>query len=304
MKIVTEQRFYSPLKIGLLIVAVAYFLFTFHGMFTLSWFGEWNFAGGFFSVWLFVTDISAVVTFVFRLIGSIVAFSAVIAYFVKKGLSPSRTRKLLKVILACEAIYWLGLLASGIGSILPVTILPFYWDMLMTSGIPCTVAAIAIPAALFKLVSNLNPNKPPQGAIKWSLIAGTIYVFVFWLNNFTLWLYTVKYAGTGYLTTYPENLVSFCITTVGLLALALFTAYFTKKSSGAEALEKLNLRTIGAIIIALGLYFLWNYLTWIFFGRPELWSGWYAWFLGHTMDLWIMAIPLVGVPLLFAQDNA
>ena len=299
-----EQKFYSPLKIGLLTVAIAYFLFTFHGMFTLSWYGEWNFAGGFFSVWLLVTDISATVTLIFRLIGSIIAVSAVIAYLVKKGLSERTTRRLLKLILACEAIYWLGLLASGIGSILPVTILPYYFDMLITSGIPCTVSAIAIPVALFKIVSSLNPNKPAKNAVKWSLIAGTVYVFVFWINNTSLWFYTVKYAGLDYLLAYPENILSFSITTVGLLALALYAAYFTKKSIGAKTIGQLNLRKVGAIVIALGLYFLWNYLTWIYFGKPELWSDWYAWFLGHTMDLWIMAVPLVGIPLLFMQEDA
>jgi hypothetical protein len=294
----TEQRFYSPLKIGFLTVAVAYFLFTFHGMFTLSWVGEWNLAEGFFSVWLLVTDISATATFVFRVVGSLIAVSAVILYFAKKGLSAPIKLKILKWILVCEAIYWLGLLASGIGSLLPVTG-PLYFDFLITSGIPCTVAATAIPIALFKLVSNLNPHKPAKEAIKWGLIAGTVYVFVFWLSNTAMWLYTVMYKGTEYLLAYPENLLSFGLTTVGMLALALFTAYFSKKSIGTETLEKLKLRTVGAIIVALGLYFLWNYLTWIFFESP--WSAWYAWFLGHNMDLWIMVIPLVGVPLLFEQ---
>jgi uncharacterized membrane protein YqhA len=140
-----------------------------------------------------------------------------------------------------------------------------------------------------------------KDAIKWGLIAGTVYVFVFWLNNTGMWIATVMSKGTEYLTTYPENLLSFALTTIGLLALAVFTAYFTKKSVGTETLEKLKLKTLGAIIVALGLYFLWNYLTWIFFGRPELWSDWYAWFLGHNLDLWILSLPLVGLPLLFKR---
>jgi hypothetical protein len=44
-------------------------------------------------------------------------------------------------------------------------------------------------------------------------------------------------------------------------------------------------------------------LTWIFFGRDQLWSEWFAWFLGHNMDLWIIAIPLVGLPLLYSEKN-
>jgi len=296
-----EQRVYAPpLKIGLFIVAIAYFLFTFHGMFTLSWIGEWNQASGAFALWLLITDISATSTFIFRVIGSLIAISAVILYFAKKGLPTSMTRKMLKWILICEAIYWLGLLPSGVLGILPVTD-TFYFDFLITSGIPCSVAAITIPTVLFKLVSKLGPNKPVKDAIKWGLIAGTVYVFVFWLNNTAMWLYTVMYTGTEYLTAYPQNLLSFCLTTIGLLALALFTAYFTKNSIGTETLEELKLKTLGAIIVALGLYFLWNYLSWIFFGIPELWSSWYAWLLGHNMDLWLMTAPLVGLPLLFER---
>lgn len=134
------------------------------------------------------------------------------------------------------------------------------------------------------------------------MIAGTIYVFVFWLNNAGMWIITVMPRGMEYLS-YPQNLLSFAVTTIGLLALAVFTASFTKKTVGTETLEKLELRTLGAIITALGLYFLWNYLTWIFFGVDHLWSDWYAWFLGHNLDLWMLSLPLVGLPLLFKRNK-
>ena len=86
-----------------------------------------------------------------------------------------------------------------------------------------------------------------------------------------------------------------------MLVLTVFTVYFAKKSVGTESVEKLELKTIGTIIIALGLFYLWNYLTWIFFGRDEIWSNWYVWFLGVNLNLWLLSIPLVGLPLLFAQ---
>ncbi len=68
-------------------------------------------------------------------------------------------------------------------------------------------------------------------------------------------------------------------------------------------MEKLKLRTVGAIIVLLGLYFLWNYLTWIYFQSNQLWSDWYAWILGHNMNLWLLSIPLVGLPLLFEEET-
>ncbi len=304
VKTMAEPKFYSPLKIALLIVSVAYFLFTFHALFTLSWIGEWEYlGGGSVSFWIFITDVSAAFGLVFRLIASFIAVAAIIFYFAKKGLSAPTAFKVLKWILILEAIYWVPLFLSGVMDFLPIfgeaAELSFNLVLLITTGIPCVVSSIAIPTALFKLSSNLNPNKPAKNAITWGLIAGTVYIFVFWLNNTGMWLITVTSRGTEYLTTYPENLLSFALTTIGLLALAVFTAYFTSKSVGTETLEELKLRTIGAIMIALGLYFLWNYLTWIFFGG---WSYWYAWFLGHSLDLWMLSLPLVGLPLLFKRQ--
>ena len=306
------SKFYSPLKIGLLIVAVAYFLFTFHAMFTLSWIGEWESFGGSFRFVIFVEDISANIGIASRLVASTIAFAGVILYFVKKGLSTQTTMKVVRLVLIGEAIYWLGLLASGVLPLFStlgfatwrvnghVSTLPVLTSLL-TNEIPLLVESIAIPIVLFKLSYELKPNKPVKGAIKWGLIAGTVYVFVFWLTNTSLWVTTLLRQGTGYLTSYPENLLSFALTSIGMLALTVFTAYFAKKSIGTESVEELELKTIGAITIALGLFYLWNYLSWIFFGRDEIWSNWYVWFLGNNLNLWLMSIPLVGLPLLFEQ---
>jgi hypothetical protein len=214
-------------------------------------------------------------------------------------------------ILVFEAIYWLGLLVTGVmgvqgllfrefGSRTIISIL----NSLVTNVIPSLVESIGIPIALFVLAFKLNPKKPIKGIIKWGLITGTIYILVFWLLNTSMWLVTIRQKGMEYLTSYPENLLSFATTTVGLLALAIFSTYFTKESAGTETLDNLRLRTVGVIISALGMYFLWNYLTWIFFGGDYLWSSWYAWFLGHNLDLWLLSIPLVGLPLLFQRKTS
>jgi hypothetical protein len=307
----TEQKLYSPLKIGLLIVVISYFLFTLHALFTLQWIGEWNYLTGSFSFTIFVEDVSATIGLVFRFAASIIALAAIIFYFAKKNLSKPAAYKVLRVILVFEAIYWLGLLTTGIMSVrglvlmglgnLPIISL---LSSLTLSVIPSLVESIVLPIALFIFASKLNPNKPVKKTIKWGLITGTIYIIVFWLTNTSMWIIAIMAMGkkgTGYLTSYPENLLSFILTTLGLLALAIYTAYFAKKSSGAETLQELNLKIIGVIITALGLYFLWNYLTWIFFGGDYLWSDWYAWFLGHNMDLWMLSLPLLGLPLLFTD---
>ena len=78
------KGFYSPVKIGLLLVTIAYFLFTLHGVFTLEWIGEWDrIGGGGFRFAIFVEDITAYTCLIFRQV-AIVALSSVIYYFVKR----------------------------------------------------------------------------------------------------------------------------------------------------------------------------------------------------------------------------
>ena len=307
------QNFYSPLKIGFLIVVLAYFLFTFHAIFTLSWIGEWESFGGSLRLVILAEDISANIGVASRLIASAIALGGVILYFVRKGLPIQKVKKLVRLVLIGEAIYWLGLLTTAVLSVSStfgftiwrlnghVSTIPV-WTALLIYVIPLLVESIVVPAVLFKLVHELNPNKPVKGAIKWGLIAGTVYVFVFWLTSTTIWVSTVMRRGIQYLTAYPENLFSFTLTSFGLLALTIFMAYFSRKSLGTENVEKLNIRTIGAVITALGLLYLWNYLNWIFFGKDETWSYWYLWFLGNA-NLWLLSVPMVGLPLLFEHKS-
>ena len=293
----TENKTVSPLKVGLLIVVASYFLFTLHAMFTLQWLGEWN-IGGHFNFGVFITDIAALPGLMARFIGSLIAFGAVVLV-IKKGQLQSSTYKLLKIVLVLEALYWLSLVPSGIWGILP-SARGFNLSFLLSTGLPCLVASITIPVSLFALVRNLGLNKPQKAANKWSLIAGIFYVLAFWLNNSGMWLVMVIQKGFGYVLSTPQYLVSFSATLVGLLALTIYTAYLTKKSMGIEQVQNLRIGSIGAILTTLGVYYLWNYLTWIFFGG---WNQWYAWILGHNLDLWLLSLPLVGLPLLFYKKS-
>jgi hypothetical protein len=150
------------------------------------------------------------------------------------------------------------------------------------------------------LAYKLNPFKPAKAAIKWAMIAGLFYALTLWLNNTGMWITTVLTKGTDWLLSSPESLVSFVSAVFGLLALVIYTGYFAKKSSGTYDWSQLKLGTIGVLITGLGMFFLWNYLTWIFFGG---WNEWYAWILGHNLDLWMLSLPLVGLPLLFQKKD-
>jgi hypothetical protein len=304
-----EQKRVSPLEVGLLIVVVGYFLFTLHSLFTLQWWGEWDrLAAGSESIRfaILVEDLSAFVGLVFRFAASIIALIAIVFYITKKSLSKPAAYNLLKAILVLEAIYWLSLFATAIfdvqfaffmGSI--NNSISSVLSTLLSTSIPDFIESLVFPIFLLVLAFKLSPNKPIKVQVRWGLITGTLLVAVFWLVNTNLWISTLKVKDYGYLTSYPQNLISFLVTSIGLFALVIYSAFVTMKSAKIETLQELNLRPVGVIIVGLGMFFLWNYLTWIFFGGNYVWSTWYAWFLGHNMDLWMLSLPLVGLPLLF-----
>lgn len=298
-----EEKSNWPLRTGLLLVASSWFLFTLYQFIKGSIHGatiEWPF-------WILLTDTAGIIGLAFRTVAGFIAVIAILFYIFKRDLSPPEATMTIRWILIAEVVYWLGLLPSGVWGMTGVTGLAdtnFELVFLIETGIPCFVESITIPIVLVKLFFELNPKKSAKGAIKWALISGTVYVFVFWLNNTCNWITAIMEKGVEYVSNYPINLFSFGITSVGLLLLALFMAYVSKKSFGIEDLNKLDLRRIGAVIVALGLYFNVIYVLWLFFGSVGGWGTWYAWFLGHNMDLWVIALPLVGLPLLFKQHDS
>jgi hypothetical protein len=296
----------TALKVGLLTVAIAYLLFNAHSIFNLNWWGEWDrlaSPGSFGAFYIFITDIAAAPGMAFRFVAGIIAVIAV-AYYIKKP--PPTTKKLydiLKVILVFEAIYWFGLVATAgleiyFLIVVPSTSIMATLTTAMEGALANTLEAIVLPIILLVLAFKLNPNKPSSIPIKWALISGTTLIVSLWLVNMSLWVSTVATIGWAGVTNYAVNTVSFVLTVVGMLILSLFTAWYTISYIRAKP-QVLSLKTVGVIITALGMYFLWEYLSWIFFGGDYLWSNWYAWFLGHNLDLWMLALPLVGIPMLF-----
>jgi hypothetical protein len=303
------SKFYTPLRTGFIIVAIAYFLITLHAILNFSWIGEWEAFDGTLRLIVLAEDISASIGVAFRLVASATALITITVYFVRKNLQKNRLKKLLRTILVCEALYWLGLLTTTVltlSSTLNFTVwrvnghistLPASTSLII-NVLPLLVESVVLPAVLLKLAYELGPAKQTKRAIKWGLIAGTLYILVFWLTGTSIWITTVLRQGTRYLTSYPENLLSFLITSIGMLVLTIFSAYFARKSIKLQHVERINKRTVGAIVTMVGLFFFWNYLSWILFGKNETWSYWYLWFLGN-LNLWLLSTPMVGLPLLF-----
>ncbi|MCW4034940.1 MAG: hypothetical protein NWF03_06210 [Candidatus Bathyarchaeota archaeon] len=293
----------GPLKFGLFLVALTWFLFTIYQFIKSAIYGatvDWPF-------WMLLTDNASVVSLGFRTMGGLIAVVAVLFYLFNRDLSKPEATMTLRWILVAEALYWMPLFLSGLWGLLP-TANDFVSEgygilFVIETGVPCMLESLIIPFVLIKLFLALNPNKPAKGAIKWGLISGTAFIFVFWLDNTVNWIAAIIEKGIEYVTAYPLNILSFGMTCVGLLLLTLYSAYFSRKSFGAETLSDLDLPKIGAIIICLGLYFDIIYVMWLLFGSVGGWGTWYAWILGHNMNLWAVALPLAGLPLLFYRKK-
>lgn len=288
------------LKIGVLIVALTWFFFT-GFQFIKSAFNIFDDPSRLF--WVSLTDTAGTFGLGFRTMAALIAVLTILFFIAKKDLSKPELTMTIRWIILGEAVFMLALF--------PVTIWSFATAFggsstiglgsFIESTLPVFVESVIIPVALFKLFLELNPNKPAKGTIKWGLIIGTVYLFMFWLNNTGNWIGAIERKGIEYVIIYPEHILSFGITTIGLLALTIYAAIYTVKSTAANTFSELNLRKAGAIITLLGLYFLLNYVSWLFLGTDTKWSTWYAWLLGHNMDLWLLSLPVIGIPLIFTD---
>ena len=295
----SEAKNNSALKIGLLLVAVTWFSFT--GFQFIK--GAFNiFRGNFF--WISLTDTAGTFGLGFRTMAALIAVFTILFFVVKKDLSKPELTMSVRWILLGEAVAMLALFPCVVWSVALATggaSSSIGLGSFIESTLPIIIESIIIPIVLIKLFFELNPKKPANGIIKWSLIVGTIYVFMFWVNNTGNWIGAIERKGFEYITMYPDHILSFGLTTVGLLALSLYTVYFTKKTASAKTFAEVDMRKVGGIITALGMYFLVIYVMWLFLGTVDKWSTWYAWFLGHNMDLWALSLPLAGIPLLFSK---
>ena len=237
---------------------------------------------------------------------ALIAVLTVLFFILKKDLTKPELFMSVRWILLGEIVCFLSLIPVviwGLSVVIGTETITFGLGNFVESTLPVMIEAIGIPIVLAKLFLELNPNKPAKGAIKWGLISGVYYVFVLWINNTGNWMGAINRNGIEYVTTYPDHILSFGLTSIGLLALALYGVYIIKNSRGANSLDELDLHKIGVLITGVGLYFIVNYVMWLFLGTDAKWSTWYAWFLGHNVELWMMSLPLVGIPLLFKKGK-
>ena len=290
----------SQLKIGFLILTVTWLLFTAYHFLR----GAFNIYRDYF--WISLTDTSGALGMSFRTMAALIAVITVLFFILKKDLTKPELFMSIRWILLGEIVCFLSLIPVviwGLSVVVGTETITFGLGNFVESTLPVMIEAIGIPIVLTKLFLELNPNKPVKGAIKWGLISGVYYVFVLWINNTGNWMGAITRNGIEYVTSYPEHMLSFGLTSIGLLALALYGVSIIKKSWCVKSLDELDLNKIGVLITGVGLYFIINYAIWLFLGTDAKWSTWYAWFLGHNVELWMMSLPLVGVPLLFKKGK-
>ena len=200
-----------------------------------------------------------------------------------------------------EAGYWLSFLFSISPRGASQTI-----NALIENNLPVIVQSTILPIVLIILFFHLTPKRASTGGLKWGMISGTVYILViFWLNNMGNWVAAAMVKGIDYLTLYPANLFSFGLTVVGLLLLALLHRILCQENNRTNMTSpQINLRTVGFIITAFGLYFDIVYVMFLSLGAVGGWGMWYAWFTGHNLDLWLMALPFAGLPFLFQKQTS
>lgn len=271
---------------------------------TLSWFSFtlYNFAVGIMMQVVYFTDVPGSIGLGFRTAASLIALAAVLAHLFKRGFSTLENLMSLRWVIFFEAVYWLTLFPSALwGFQFEAEVFGFpKLPVVISTGITCLAASTVTPAALYALFFKLSPNNSANVKAKWALIVGTIYILVFWFNYSMQWFAEIIRSGFGFVTSHPANTLGFALTFGGLLFLAAYSMNYALKYWKSGGSEHLNLRRVGFIVTFFGLYFDVIFALWLSFGSPTGWSMWHTFFIYHNMDLWLISLPLAGLPLLMS----
>lgn len=258
--------------------------------------------------------VSGSMSIISRAVAGAFAVYAAFLFWKKKDNAIPQVRKNACVALMFEALFFLALIPS----IIAATIYNlssenlFYFGhtpgILLIYGtlVPILAIVITVPPLLLKLRSTIKHEVSNQEIIKWSSLVAVAYLFVvFWFNYSMLWAgvtvpYTLVYKQWGLaFVLQPANMLSFCLTIFGLLALAV-TALMTTLPAVKKQMLSPNLTRIGTIMIAFGGYFIFNvfyyYLTGGYSAHPSVWYE----VIGplHNPNLWAIALVFLGAPLI------
>lgn len=263
--------------------------------------------------WLIVfysSELGGSVGIIFRWIAAVFAlYSATIFLKVGETALP-RIKEKVAIAILFEALYYLTYIPTVIlGFAYPIAEAKRLWYFepsppwvitFMIAGVSCLAMVAIITPSLFKLRAKIVKGQP-SGVVKWASITGLSYLFVmFWLNYSIAWACTLVHwperAQPGIeILLRPHNMVSFPLTTVGLLMIALACLKILTPAIKGKFSE-VNLKHLGMVVLALGLYFLITLILYHAAGgyhmEPTTWMELSS--PSHNPDFWCVSLIFPG----------
>ena len=311
----------SFVKLGLFIVLFSWLIFMIYWFIKgLSWIPM---SANYTLLIDFLTEGAGTLGFIFRIGVVSLAIFALVTFLKKKEIP--KVMKFVEAALVLEALYFLCFIPSAIlgfqtglglagGHSLPTGESGGLWFFVETA-IPTLAEAIIMPISLLKLRSKLMPSaKFSRVTFKWITVVGVCYLVVFWLTYFTQWIATIiqpaslasdpSYAGYGisYILQYPLNMFTFILTSVGLPLLIIFFAW-SMQPTLHNSDSPLELRKIGVTLTLLGGYFIIVIALFLIFGYVGGASIWIVFFIFNSADLWCVALPAIGLPIILLKNE-
>jgi hypothetical protein len=260
----------------------------------------------------FSTTLSLIFLFVgmiARTIGASVAIFAAAGYY-RRGWTQS-VRRTLGAAIVLEAVYLISIIPTAwVGPDVGDTVL------IPEATIPSLFEAIFVSIPLIIAAARLRWQGKAGTIARWACISGVLYIFALWIRFTGQWvatfiqteLYTTFFGGfpahgISYVLNYPLNMFSFLLTAVGLPLLAIYLlaiSWPAIRNLGAH----LDTRKIGLAITLLGAYFMVAFFMLYglpgYVGEKAIWS---SFFTGHNVDLWMLGLPILGVPLMLISED-
>lgn len=307
-----KANWQSITKMGLSIVLLSWLLYTVYWFFkSLNW---WPLK----SAVDFILGAFGTAGLALRVVA--VLFMMVAFVYVWRGQGWLKATGALRYALPLEALYFMSFFPSAVFGFLEGFNLISGFHTLTQGGlwflfetaIPTLVQATIVPFSLLKLRSKLTANPSKQEVAKWACIAGIAYLIYWWITYFGQWMATflqpASYASTypgygiGYMLNYPVNIFTFVLTAVGLPLLIVFFCWTSRRAINGSAKE-FSLRNVGITLTLLGAYFITIVALFHIFGYVGGSSIWIIFFMFNNPDLWCVTLPLVGIPLILANQK-
>jgi len=265
----------------------------------------------------YLSELGGSVGIVFRFIASIFALYPAIIFLKEGEKALPKVKGKAATAILFESLYYLTYIPTVyLGFAYPIAASQKLWYFeptppwiitFMIAGVSCLMMVAIVMPCLLKLRATIAKGNAEEVA-KWGSITGLSYLFVtFWLNYSIAWAMTLVYwperAQPGIEIIYrPHNTISFTITVIGLLLISL-AGLKTLMPAIKGRIQEVNIKSLGAVILALGAYFIIQLLIFYSIGgyhsEPTTWMELSSPF--HNPDFWCFSLIFPGLYLLAKQ---